>query len=184
MVRFPSPRRTERGFTLVELMIGVVIISVLATIAVYGVTKYIAAAKTSEATGMIGSIKAAQESFKDETFSYLKVSTSLADYFPVNSTPGQAKVAWAGTGATATNWRALGISPAGPVMFVYACTAGTAAENVEALGSGISISNWPTNLGQPWYAIKAMADLQRGGAYTVYAGGSFTNQIFSANEGQ
>ena len=60
----------NRGFTLVELMIVVVIIGVLASLAVYGVSRYLQNAKSAEGRGAVGRMaKDAASAFSREEMS-------------------------------------------------------------------------------------------------------------------
>jgi type IV pilus assembly protein PilA len=180
--RTAQQRRSQSGFTLVELMVIVVIVSILALLGTYSVRKYVTASKTSEATEMIATIKSAQETYKDETFAYLNVSATLDAYYPANPSPGRVKVQWGGADASLANWQALGVHAASPVLFQYSCVAGPSGAVVAPGGaaSDITVGNWPATVNSPWYVVKAEADFEGNGQHTVFVGSSFYGEIFAA----
>lgn len=183
-------RANAQGFTLIEAMVVVAIIGILATLGVYGVRKYIQSSKASEAIQMIGSIKAAQESYKAETFAYLDVSgahalSGTSGFHPTES-PSNKAYSWGGVSTDqAKAFRTLGVQADAPVRFTYGCAAGDGSNAVAGHGTSLTVANWPTESGGvPWYVVQAVGDLDGDGNQSVYASGSFTGQIIIDKEGE
>jgi type IV pilus assembly protein PilA len=180
--------RGSRAFTLVEMMIVVAIVGVLAVLAVVGYRQLIRSSHVSEATGMVQSIRVAQEGYHSETQQYANVSTSLTAYYPQAPSYGVV-TAWGGTcsNCTAVTWSALPVHVDGPVMFGYATVAGIAGAapvpaSVTVNGSPLVFPTAPTT---DWYLIAAEGDLDGSSTNNthVYAT-SWSNQVWVDSEGQ
>ena len=180
--------RGSRGFTLVEMMIVVAIVGVLAVLAVVGYRQLIRSSHVSEATGMVQSIRVAQEGYHSETQQYANVSTTLVDYYP-KAPVYQQVTAWGGPHAFASvPWSALPVHVDGPVMFGYATVAGipggAVPGSVMVNGSPLVFPATPTT---DWYVIAACGDLDGDPVEPnnthVYAT-SWTNQVFVDHDGQ
>jgi type IV pilus assembly protein PilA len=143
----------QRGFTLVELMIVVAIVGVLAVLAIYGVRKYIANSKTTEARNSLGEIKNDQASaFEREsggttvlapggTTSFIR--TLCPNGAPVPGVIGTVsalkyqsqKSDWA-DGVGLGGWQCLKFSLEQPQYFMYTFTGGTTSSAYVAMANG------------------------------------------------
>ena len=129
-------RAGARGFTLIEMMVVVIIVSVLAMLAIVGYRRLILSSNVSEANNMVQNIRVAQESYHSETQQYANVSvvtlfngTANTGWYPYSSPNGNTLTAW---GAPCTNcnagydWSVLPLHVDGPVKFGYATVSGLA----------------------------------------------------------
>jgi type IV pilus assembly protein PilA len=172
----------QRAFTLLELLTVVTIVGILATIGLVAYRKFITSSKSSEAIYMVGSIRAAEESYRAETMSYLEASDKFAKFYP-NESPGKMKHQWDNSGHTDyLKWRQLGARPDGPVYYGYKVGAGVAGTPIHKL----DIAQPPTwqAATEPWYVIEAKGDVDGNGTYSWVAASSFTGEIYLENQGE
>lgn len=198
-------RKHEAGFTIIEMMAVVLIISVLSMLAVVGYRKIIQSARTSEATHMIGAIKVAQEAFHSETGVYADVSPGLAmnganaSWCYPSSNPGPYKTDWttadgcAGGGACKSGgrvtWNSLPVHTDGPVRYGYTTVAGSAAASPTSPGSltynGAAMALTPP-ANRDWFVVAAQANLdpETNDIFSTVVSSSWSSGVLIDHEGE
>lgn len=147
-------------------MTVVIIVGVLATLATYGVRKYVLEAKKAEASSMLAQIRAAEEAYKAETFEYLGLD-DFSTWNPTND-PGPGKRSWsAPENDMGDLFNQLGVRPDGGVVFSYAVVAGGVDDELPTLPTMTRSFSFADPTG-PFYIAMAKADLNGDGTY-VYA---------------
>lgn len=197
-------KRRERGVTLVEVAVAVVIIGILAVIAVVAYRRHIAATRTAEATNMITNIRGGQEAHKAEKGVYAHVSSNITAFYP-SATPGAKVTQWGGpcttcAGGDIHGWNKINVHADGPVIFGYATTAGIGGgggptgpsmllgPSTPTVGDteiDTAITSQAAVIGptDPMFIALAEADTNEDGKKCHVLGLSHSNHIIVSNEG-
>lgn len=145
------------GFTLVEMMIVVAIISVLAVVAGGAYTKYLNNARKSEVHSMFAEIRVKEEAYRAEFSTYASSGTGETDVWPALLGAGQGEPkakSWAS--GIAGNWNNLGIAPGRSMLYCgYSIVAGLS--NVAAAGT-LGAAIWASAPTTPWWYAVGVCD--------------------------
>jgi prepilin-type N-terminal cleavage/methylation domain-containing protein len=146
------------GFTLVELMIVVAIISVLAVIAGTAYRRYMDSGRTAEVMSMLGEIRGREEAYKAEYAKYLNSDNGTeTTFYPALLAKGKEPSAktW-NTGSQPQGWKDLGLNPSKYSLYCgYSVVSGAAnAAATQTRGKAIfaAITNSTPTVAW-WYAI-------------------------------
>ena len=176
-------RDSSRGFTLVELLVVVLIVSIFATIGIVMMREYIFTAKSTEAFAVVQSIRAAEENWKAQNGSYLNVSDSLdpTNYYP-SEAQGKTKRGFYRTSTTQLDkrWRLLNPVISMQVQFGYLVIAGAAGEVPPEVPGIASQPGFPTPI-ESWYLVQARGDKDEDSNHAYLVATSFTPEIYSEN---
>ncbi|MFC1714036.1 type IV pilin protein [Candidatus Poribacteria bacterium] len=151
-------RKTESGFSLVELMVVVAIIAILSAIAIPAFMRFAMKSKTAEATGSLSAIRTSQESYRAENDVYYITGGVVA---PLLGGTDSIPDAWLPAGVGEIAFAATGFAPDGYVRFNYQVVAGAAG----ALTA--DATDDPNNIIGGFSAI-ATGDLDENGVISTY----------------
>ncbi|MBJ22940.1 MAG: prepilin-type N-terminal cleavage/methylation domain-containing protein [bacterium] len=140
-------RKSNKGFTLIELMIVVAIIGILAAIAIPNFLRFQLKSKSSEGKVNIAAIRTAEESYIAEFGNYVGAAIS-----PAAAWPRTAKIPFVDVGAAGANFDTLGWAPEGQVFFSYGVNYASATPDAYTISATADIDG--DSAPQSWGYVK------------------------------
>ena len=157
------------GFTLVELMIGVVILAILSVVATVAYTKYIRKARSTEAITFLSDIKLKQETYYQTYGEYVDTSSSAAsftnsDFYPSPIVGGEKD--WAikcpEDNGSYPGWCALGARPTAETVNYQYVTVGWRTDDPDPPVVHIKDPN------RRWWFAEARGDLDENAVFSTF----------------
>ena len=141
-------RKSNKGFTLIELMIVVAIIGILAAIAIPNFLRFQLKSKSSEGKVNIAAIRTAEESYNAEFGTYIGALQT-----PAVGTLSSQKQAWPAAGLLGVdNFNTLGWAPEGNTFFAYGVAYGADGSSPYTITATADIDS--NTVTQAWGYVK------------------------------
>lgn len=169
----------RRGFTLIELMIAVAIVSVLAATAVFLYTRQIRRVRATEVAVVFAEFESRQEQHYIEHGSYRATGSDETDYWPARpSGPHQP----AEVGALPDEWRALHIKLGRRALYcAYVSLVGRGGEPTGQVARSFGMEDAPS---ADWYYLIAECDFDGRAENSLYFAASTFPAVASRNPGR
>jgi len=150
-----------RGFTLIELMIVVAILSVVAVLAVVSYGKYVRRAARSEVVAMLGEIRVKEEAYVTEYGSYYQATANESTFDPAATgfTPKTPNP------SATTYWGPLGVKFPRPQLYCGYNTIAGAANTAPSGAVGAAMLGTPNTV---WFYARAGCDFDNNGTISYF----------------
>jgi prepilin-type N-terminal cleavage/methylation domain-containing protein len=183
-MRMMRKRRSQAGFTTVELLAVVAIVGILAVIAITSYLKWTNWAKTAETRDLVVHIAAGQVQYNADTDGYLSCSANYNDFYPM--APSKSKRLF-------RNSSLVAMSSCYDLFHVDADSATYSGFVVLAGNPGTAIAQPPTvkqisfvaDPGKPWFVVYAATNLDGDSEYErMYTTSFAPGEVHIENQGE